>query len=634
MRSPRLPAAIRGRDDLIGARISRHPKRRRCIIGAGSRPESYSLNSLKIFVSSPGDVAEERVLCQRVIKRLQSRFLGRLTIEPVIWEHEPLLATATFQDQIVLPSETDVVVCILWARLGTRLPAHITRADGSRYDSGTEFEFEDAFRAFQETGSPELLVYRKTVEPRMSIEDEAALHEKLRQKKALDGFFAKWFEGGDGSLTAAFSPYQDLAEFEDHMALHLEKLLVRKLVESGDESAAEAPPLWQQGSPYRGLETFEYEHAPVFFGRTRAIHDVLDALRAQAAEGRAFVNILGMSGGGKSSLARAGVLPLLTHSGVIEGVGLWRRAVMRPADRGGDVFAALAAALAAPEALPALAEEPGGVDGLARLLRETPRDELTETLPPRVEAALDRGAADLQAEKQLLAKPVARLILLVDQLEEIFTLEQLDDDGRAAFVDVLDALARSGHAWVLATLRSDFFPRCGELPALVALQERAGQYHLLRPSPAEIGEMIRKPAVAAGLDFDHDPDLDMGLDDVLRDAAADSPEALPLLEFTLEQLYEARSERGVLTFEAYRHLGGVEGARVESRCHPRRSPFVFSDLGSCRGWPEEPRDAVCDQGADFWAHGGVGEAAPQNLLADQVVEGSLTERPPTAGQRR
>ncbi len=511
------------------------------------------------------------MLCQRVIKRLQSRFLGRLEIEPVIWEHEPLLATATFQDQIVLPSETDIVVCILWARLGTRLPAHITRADGSRYDSGTEFEFEDAVRGFRESGKPELLVYRKTVEPRLGFEGQPALLEKLRQKQALDAFFGKWFESGDGSLSAAFSPYEDLAEFEDHLEQHLEKLLVRQLVESGDPAAAEAPPLWREGSPYRGLETFEYEHAPVFFGRTRAVHDVIDALRAQAAEGRAFVNVLGMSGGGKSSLARAGVLPLLTQPGVIEGVGLWRRALMRPGDEGGDVFAALAAALTAPEALPALAG-PEGAGGLARLLRETPRDELAAALTQRLEAALERTAAELQAEKQLLQAPSARLVLLVDQLEEIFTLEHLSDGDRAAFVDVLDVLARGGQAWVLATLRSDFYPRCGELPALVALQERAGQVHLLRPSPAEIGQMIRKPAVAAGLAFDHDPEADMGLDDVLRDAAASSPEALPLLEFTLEQLYQARDAKGVLTFEAYHRLGGVEGALAQ------RAEEVFDRL--------------------------------------------------------
>ena len=77
--------------------------------------------------------------------------------------------TATFQDQIKLPSVTDIVVCILWSRLGTRLPGHITRSDGSRYESGTEFEFEDAKRAMEETGRPVLLVYRKMAEPLVSL---------------------------------------------------------------------------------------------------------------------------------------------------------------------------------------------------------------------------------------------------------------------------------------------------------------------------------------------------------------------------------------------------------------------------------------------------------------------------------
>ena len=71
--------------------------------------------------------------------------------------------------------------------------------------------------------------------------------------------------------------------------------------------------LWVYGSPFRGLESFGFEHAAVYFGRTRAVAALLDALRRQAAARRAFVLVVGMSGGGKSSLARAGVMPMLTQ---------------------------------------------------------------------------------------------------------------------------------------------------------------------------------------------------------------------------------------------------------------------------------------------------------------------------------
>ena len=91
------------------------------------------MNTLRIFVSSPGDVGEERSLAGRVITRLQAEFGARITLEPIFWEHEPLRATASFQKQIPHPSQTDIAIFILWSRLGTRLPEHIHRPDGSLY---------------------------------------------------------------------------------------------------------------------------------------------------------------------------------------------------------------------------------------------------------------------------------------------------------------------------------------------------------------------------------------------------------------------------------------------------------------------------------------------------------------------
>jgi hypothetical protein len=112
------------------------------------------VRKLQFFISSPGDVCEERALASRVIERLQSEYMGRVALETVLWEHEPLVATATFQVQLVKPSESDIVISILWSRLGTRLPAQFTRADGSRYESGTEFEFEEAMEGFRKNGKP------------------------------------------------------------------------------------------------------------------------------------------------------------------------------------------------------------------------------------------------------------------------------------------------------------------------------------------------------------------------------------------------------------------------------------------------------------------------------------------------
>ena len=141
-----------------------------------------------------------------------------------------------------------------------------------------------------------------------------------------------------------------------------------------------------------------------------------------------------------------------------------------------------------------------------------------------------------------------------------------------AFFDVIDSFARSGRVWVICTLRSDFYPRLANLPKLAALKEGAGQYDLMPPNASEIGQMIRLPASAAGLRFEEDPASSERLDDMLRDAAAGHREILPLLQFTLEELYQRRTEDGMLTLAAYRELGGVEGSLAQ------RAETVFKDL--------------------------------------------------------
>jgi tetratricopeptide (TPR) repeat protein len=516
--------------------------------------------TLRIFISSPGDVVEERTLTKRVLERLAGEFAGRVTLEPIFWEHEPLLATETFQKQIVRPSETDILVSILWSRLGTRLPAQFARADGSRYESGTEYEFEDAVSAYKREGHPDLLVYRKTADPVVSLKDKKALLEKLSQKEALDAFFSKWFhDEAEGTLIAAFHPFERSSDFEELLESHLKKLIERRLPEEQPGAEARTTPVqWREGSPFRGLRVFCFEHAPIFFGRTKAVGDVLNALRVQASEGHAFVLVLGMSGGGKSSLVQAGVLPVLTQPGVIEGVGLWRHAIMRPGDSSGDVFDALAASILDKGALPELAADNVDPAELAQLLRETPKAVL-----PLLKTGLSRAAYESAKGRDMAERPSARLALVVDQMEELFTLERVTATERAKFIEALDVLARSGWVWVVATLRSDFYPRCAELGTLVALKEGAGQYDLLAPTPAEIGQMIRQPALAAGLRFEEDPASKERLDEVLRDAAAKNPSSLALLEFTLEELYKKRTEGGLLTHEAYRGLGGVEGALAQ-----------------------------------------------------------------------
>jgi hypothetical protein len=326
--------------------------------------------TLRIFVSSPGDVEEERRRATRVLHRLQGEFARDVTLEPVLWEHEPMRATGHFQEQIILPSQTDIVVCILWSRLGTRLPSEMyRRADGTPYLSGTEFEFEDAARAYREKGTPDLLVFRKTSEPLVGLNDAQAIQERLEQKRALEAFWDRWFGNPRDAFQAAFSSFDTPEQFASLLEDHLRTLIRDRLpTHLADEPV---PVSWtQDSSPYRGLEAFNMEHADVFFGRTRAAGALMDALGHQADKGCAFILVFGMSGCGKSSLVRAGILPTLTQLRVA-GVDVWRQCVLRPSDATGDLYDGLALALLT-QALPELAALTYDARALAALFRDAP----------------------------------------------------------------------------------------------------------------------------------------------------------------------------------------------------------------------------------------------------------------------
>ena len=122
----------------------------------------------------------------------------------------------------------------------------------------------------------------------------------------------------------------------------------------------------QVKSPFRGLDVFDFDHADLFFGRARAIAACTERLEQLAAGGKAFLLIYGMSGSGKSSLLRAGLLPAITRPGAVAGITLWRRCLIRPSE-GSDAIASLAAGLAARRRLAGArsGENGGGAGGPA-----------------------------------------------------------------------------------------------------------------------------------------------------------------------------------------------------------------------------------------------------------------------------
>ncbi|HEX3860510.1 MAG TPA: SUMF1/EgtB/PvdO family nonheme iron enzyme [Stellaceae bacterium] len=506
-------------------------------------------STIRIFISSPADVRPERLKAEQMVARLDREFAYRFSVEAVLWEREPLVASRHFQDpdNIPRPGSCDIVVVILWSRLGVPLPADRFRgAISGRPVTGTEWEFEDALACAREQGAPDLLLYRKTAEITTGLTDRAAVQQCLDQLDLIERFMDRWFRSeSDDGYTAASHRFANTGEFEERLYEHLHALLARRA-----GAHTEGITIRWHEAPYRGLLSFDYEQAPVFFGRTRARNELRELLARQIGRGMGFLLVFGASGSGKSSLVKAGLLPDLMLPGMISQVALVRCALLRPSDEGNEPIAALAAAILAPAALPELAGLQYNIETLTALLREAPGQ---ASLPIR------QGLAAASVAAGLTEIAEARLIIIVDQLEELFTVEGFGQSLREAFVAALDALARSGLVWVVTTMRSDFFDRMETLPSLITLSAGEARYLLKPPDEAEIGQIIRQPALEAGLRFEVDAH-GTGLDERIRKAAAGERGALPLLSFLLDQLWQRRTAEGLLTFASYEELDGLEGA--------------------------------------------------------------------------
>ena len=303
-----------------------------------------------------------------------------------------------------------------------------------------------------------------------------------------------------------------------------------------------APPstTWEGGSPFRGLEAFQENHAAIFFGRVQATAQLRELVMTQAAHGCPMALVLGPSGSGKTSLVRAGLLPHLMAGATRsdEPIGLVSTVYLDCADLGsGTLFQALAGALIDAD----INGEPlfpgASADSLGQRLDEAPEAVAAELR--------ERGCHR------------ATIGVFVDRLEAVFRAQPGEADR---FIGAIEALSRSNCLLMLMACRNDFYPEVMAQPVLLALKSRGGHFDVLPPDGADIAQIVRQPALAATLTFQKDDSTGASLDDVLCDAARGNPDMLPLLQYTLNELYRQRSEEGVLKFDIYRQLGGIEGA--------------------------------------------------------------------------
>ena len=336
---------------------------------------------------------------------------------------------------------------------------------------------------------------------------------------------------------------------------------------------------YREVNPFRGLEFFDSEHAPFFHGRTKTVGELLSVLQQQAAAKRPFVLVLGPEGSGKTSLVRAGILPVFTQVRITQGDRSWRLALTRPGNGGaGDPFDALAAALLEESAVPEFpdAATHDGWQNLAEELREAPENaalRLLGTLQYLSMQALDHfldahelcpanpeQSVELPLQNELgPVVPKVRLALVVDQLEELFC-RGFSPELQQSYIAALGALVKWQAAFVVAMLRSDFYTSFKR--SCIREEALRGRFDLHPPSPQELRDMIHLPAEATGLRFELDPETGQSLATALLEAIAVNAKPLPLLEHLLWQLYRKQLSRkdGVLRWSDYHELGKLDGA--------------------------------------------------------------------------
>ena len=511
------------------------------------------MKTIRIFISSPSDVEVERQIAIQVINRLSQKYQNSIQLKPILWEREPLLASGHFQDALD-PSTADIMVCMLWSRLGSPLPEKFEGVDGRKGLTGSEWEFDYAVKAFEEKGRPEIIVYRKTADISTSLNDEALTERTLKQKRMVDAFFQTQFHNKDNDNTfkRAFFPFEQANDFEEQLETHLNQLIEKRLQ---DESVVNEHHItWHQGSPFLGLASFNTEHQGVFFGRTRAIGELMNQYKLQVGAGQGFVMVTGMSGSGKSSLVNAGILPLITTPRVVQyQVGNVTLIRTRPGDcehQRGPLMGLCEQLVAS---LPEFSKIEVDAETLFEQINHSPKG-LAATFKQIIKA--------IQSKHQLHQQVEARIQLVLDQTEELFTTSSFNKEHQQQFWLGIKQLIKTGVVWFIGSMRSDFEYQ-GEGTELVELMRGSGRYNLQPPTSSEIEQIITQPAKAAGLNYEVDEN-GISLATVLREATASQPGSLPLLEFCLDELFSLRSQEkgnGTLTFSAYfQSLGELTGA--------------------------------------------------------------------------
>lgn len=309
---------------------------------------------------------------------------------------------------------------------------------------------------------------------------------------------------------------------------------------------------WTKGSPYVGLNAFDSEHSSVFLGRSRTTSELVTAMRRQIDQQRRLVLVVGASGCGKTSVLNAGAIPMVTEDGGY--AGLCALSVARcdlAGTRPDDALPRLAAALMQ------------WTLGAREIFAPQPLETLVESLRARIDSISEtlEDAFRRHASRELSALTHPHVLLVIDHAEALVADPSYGGDSHSEIDRFLHHLCESRHVCVIMIVRGDFYLALAEaLPRMTERKSGDGHVDVLTPRSGEIAEIIRTPAAAAGLEFEQHPESGDHLDDILLRATASQPDALPLLQHTLQMLYERRNEKKQLCFDAYYEIGELEGA--------------------------------------------------------------------------
>jgi WD40 repeat protein/transcriptional regulator with XRE-family HTH domain len=306
-------------------------------------------------------------------------------------------------------------------------------------------------------------------------------------------------------------------------------------------------------SPYRGLNVFQKQDAAFFFGREAAATALLERM-SRLLGGPGLLVVSGVSGAGKSSLLRAGVLPRIREAGLASApeAASWPCLVFTPTRAPLDELALQVAVLAEADA----AAVRRGLEASPAWFALTARQASLAWLGPA-------GDLDGPAAGQGPRPQQQRLLLVVDQFEELFT-QCADERQRRAFITALHAAGSAGHgpdqtpaALVILAVRADFEARCADYPQLAGpVQDR---YLVTSMTERQLRTAITEPAKKAGSKVDDD--LTSLLLTEVSNGRPGSVGAgvLPLLSHALDQAWRCRTGEAV-TLADYERAGGIEGA--------------------------------------------------------------------------